>query len=73
MANLGWVPAARCCPGWSAGSAVPPGNLPGTPPPERPCGREHGVLDAAELTAAITQFFTSPDPDAPGNLAFGRR
>jgi TerC family integral membrane protein len=32
----------------------------------------NGVLDAAELTAAITQFFTSPDPDAPGNLAFGR-
>ena len=32
----------------------------------------NGVLDAAELTAAINQFFTSPDPDAPGNLAFGR-
>src|SRR6185437_67532 len=32
----------------------------------------NGVLDAAELTQAIAQFFTSPDPDAPGNLAFGR-
>jgi len=32
----------------------------------------NGVLDAAEFTQAITQFFTSPDPDAPGNLAFGR-
>jgi len=32
----------------------------------------NGVLDAAELTQAITQFFTSPDPGAPGNLAFGR-
>jgi len=32
----------------------------------------NGVLDAAELTQAITQFFTSRDPDAPGNLAFGR-
>jgi tellurite resistance protein TerC len=32
----------------------------------------NGVLDAAELTQAITQFFTSPDPSAPGNLAFGR-
>jgi tellurite resistance protein TerC len=32
----------------------------------------NGVLDAAELTEAITQFFTSPDPGAPGNLAFGR-
>jgi tellurite resistance protein TerC len=32
----------------------------------------NGVLDPAELTQAITQFFTSPDPDAPGNLAFGR-
>ena len=31
----------------------------------------NGVLDAAEFTQAITQFFTSPDPDAPGNLAFG--
>ena len=32
----------------------------------------NGVLDAAELAQAITQFFTSPDLDAPGNLAFGR-
>ena len=32
----------------------------------------NGVLDAAELTQAITQFFTNPDPGAPGNLAFGR-
>jgi tellurite resistance protein TerC len=32
----------------------------------------NGVVDAAELTQAITQFFTSPDPSAPGNLAFGR-
>lgn len=32
----------------------------------------NGVLDAAELAQAITQFFTSPDPGAPGNLAFGR-
>jgi tellurite resistance protein TerC len=32
----------------------------------------NGVLDAAEFTQAITQFFTSPDPGAPGNLAFGR-
>ena len=31
----------------------------------------NGVLDAAELTRAVTQFFTSPDPGAPGNLAFG--
>ena len=32
----------------------------------------NGVLDATELAQAITQFFTSPDPDTPGNLAFGR-
>jgi len=32
----------------------------------------NGVLDAAELTQSITQFFTSLDPDAPGSLAFGR-
>jgi hypothetical protein len=32
----------------------------------------NGVLDAAELTQGISQFFTSPDPSAPGNLAFGR-
>jgi len=30
-----------------------------------------GVLDAAELTLAISQFFTSRDPRASGNLAFG--
>ena len=32
----------------------------------------NGVLDRAELTAAIRQFFASPDPGAAGNLAFGR-
>jgi hypothetical protein len=32
----------------------------------------NGVLDTAELAAAISQFFTSPDTTAPGNLAFGR-
>jgi Ca2+-binding EF-hand superfamily protein len=32
----------------------------------------NGVLDTAELTAAISQFFTSPDATAPGNLTFGR-
>jgi Integral membrane protein TerC family/EF hand len=32
----------------------------------------NGVLDAAELAQAFTQFFSSPDPNAPGNLAFGR-
>jgi tellurite resistance protein TerC len=32
----------------------------------------NGVLDTAELTQGISQFFTSPDPGAPGNLAFGR-
>ena len=31
----------------------------------------NGVLDSAEYTLAITQFFTSPDPRAPGNLVFG--
>jgi predicted tellurium resistance membrane protein TerC len=31
----------------------------------------NGVLDKAELTLAISQFFTSPDADAHGNLAFG--
>ena len=30
-----------------------------------------GMLDAAELTLAISQFFTSRDPRASGNLAFG--
>jgi len=32
----------------------------------------NGVLDTAELTQGISQFFTSPDPGALGNLAFGR-
>jgi hypothetical protein len=32
----------------------------------------NGVLDAAEFTRAVTQFFTSPDSGVPGNLAFGR-
>jgi tellurite resistance protein TerC len=32
----------------------------------------NGVIDTAELSAAIRQFFTSPDPAVPGNLAFGR-
>jgi tellurite resistance protein TerC len=32
----------------------------------------NGVLDAAELAQAFTQFFNSLDPNAPGNLAFGR-
>jgi tellurite resistance protein TerC len=32
----------------------------------------NGLLDRAELTEAIRQFFTSPDPAVPGNLAFGR-
>jgi TerC family integral membrane protein len=32
----------------------------------------NGVLDTAELAHGISQFFTSPDPSAPGNLAFGR-
>jgi TerC family integral membrane protein len=32
----------------------------------------NGVLDTAELAQGISQFFTSPDPSAPGNLAFGR-
>lgn len=31
----------------------------------------NGLLDIAELTQAIRQFFTSPDPHVPGNLAFG--
>ncbi len=31
----------------------------------------NGVLDPAELTAAVRQFFVSPDTEAPGNLAFG--
>ena len=31
----------------------------------------NGVLDAAELTAAISQFFASRDPRARGNVAFG--
>lgn len=32
----------------------------------------NGVLDRAELTAAIRQFFASPEPGVAGNLAFGR-
>jgi tellurite resistance protein TerC len=32
----------------------------------------NGVLDTAELTAAISQFFASRDPGARGNVAFGR-
>ena len=32
----------------------------------------NGMLDTAELTQAISQFFTSPDTSVPGNLAFGR-
>ena len=32
----------------------------------------NGVLDTAELAQGISQFFTSPDPSVPGNLAFGR-
>jgi Ca2+-binding EF-hand superfamily protein len=31
----------------------------------------NGVLDTAELTLAISQFFTSRDPGARGNVAFG--
>ena len=31
----------------------------------------NGVLDSAELALAISQFFTSRDPGAYGNLAFG--
>ena len=33
----------------------------------------NGVLDDTEYALAITQFFTSSDPRAPGSLAFGRR
>jgi tellurite resistance protein TerC len=44
---------------------------------ERAFGRldrdRNGVLDAAELTLAIRQFFASRDPHALGNVAFGRR
>ena len=32
----------------------------------------NGFLDVSELTLAITEFFASRDPAAPGNLAFGR-
>jgi len=32
----------------------------------------NGVLDAAELTTAIGQFFASRDPGARGSVAFGR-
>jgi tellurite resistance protein TerC len=42
---------------------------------ERAFGRldqnRNGMLDAAELTAAITEFFASRDPRAHGNVAFG--
>lgn len=31
----------------------------------------NGTLDGTEFSTAISQFFTSPDPDGPGNLAFG--
>ena len=31
----------------------------------------NGMLDTAELALAISQFFTSRDPDACGNVAFG--
>ena len=31
----------------------------------------NGVLDAAELTTAISQFFASRDRRARGNVAFG--
>jgi tellurite resistance protein TerC len=33
----------------------------------------NGVLDNVEFTTAISQFFASPDADAAGSLAFGRR
>jgi tellurite resistance protein TerC len=43
---------------------------------ERAFGRldqdRNGMLDAAELTLAISQFFASRDPRARGNVAFGR-
>jgi Ca2+-binding EF-hand superfamily protein len=32
----------------------------------------NGMLDTTELTTAISQFFASRDPDASGNVAFGR-
>jgi tellurite resistance protein TerC len=32
----------------------------------------NGVLDTTEFTQAVSQFFTSPEPAAPGNVAFGR-
>ena len=32
----------------------------------------NGVLDTQEFALAITEFFASRDPAAPGNLAFGR-
>jgi hypothetical protein len=31
----------------------------------------NGMVDTAELAGAISQFFTSRDPGAYGNLAFG--
>ena len=43
---------------------------------ERAFGRldqdRNGVLDTSEFTHAISQFFTSRDPHAHGNLTFGR-
>jgi tellurite resistance protein TerC len=43
---------------------------------ERAFGRldqdRNGVLDASELTVAISQFFASRDPGVSGSLAFGR-
>ena len=42
---------------------------------ERAFGRldqdRNGVLDATELTLAISQFFASRDPGGYGNVAFG--
>lgn len=59
-----------------------PGSTPGSPrstaradEAARAFGRldqdRNGVLDSAELALAISQFFTSRDPGACGNLAFG--
>jgi hypothetical protein len=45
------------------------------PPICRAFGRldrdRNGLLDAAELAEAISQFFTSRDPGTYGNLAVG--
>lgn len=32
----------------------------------------NGALDGTELALAMSQFYASPDADAPGNLTFGR-